>query len=101
MNPLISQISQIPQNVDQQIQIHWITHNALRNNAGQLWQEIFTNLVIFIILVVYSGLSYFFILDLEFEKLHFTNLANPKNPNPNLDSTDYGCEIRLLFSHNW
>ena len=29
-------------------------------------------------------------------KLYFTNLANPKNPNLNLDSTDYGCEIRLL-----
>ena len=28
-------------------------------------------------------------------KLYFTNLANPKNPNLNLDSTDYGCEIRL------
>ena len=31
-------------------------------------------------------------------KLYFTNLANPKNPNLNLDSTDYGCEIRLLKS---
>ena len=29
-------------------------------------------------------------------KLYFTDLANPKNPNLNLDSTDYGCEIRLL-----
>ena len=29
--------------------------------------------------------------------LYFTNLANPKNPNLNLDSMDYGCEIRLMF----
>ena len=29
-------------------------------------------------------------------KLYFTNLANPKNPNLNLDLTDYGCEIRLM-----
>ena len=29
-------------------------------------------------------------------KLYLTNLANPKNPNLNLDSMDYGCEIRLL-----
>ena len=28
-------------------------------------------------------------------KLYFTNLANPKNSNLNLDSTDYGYEIRL------
>ena len=34
-------------------------------------------------------------------KLHFTNLANPKNPNLNLDCTDYFCEIRQLaiFPH--
>ena len=31
-----------------------------------------------------------------YRKLYFTNLANPKNPNLNLDSTDYGCEIRLM-----
>ena len=30
-------------------------------------------------------------------KLYFTNLANPKNPNLNLDSMDYGCEIRLIL----
>ena len=30
-------------------------------------------------------------------KLYFTDLANPKNPNLNLDLTDYGCEIRLLL----
>ena len=29
-------------------------------------------------------------------KLYFTNLANPKNPNLNLDSMDYGFEIHLL-----
>ena len=28
-------------------------------------------------------------------KLYFTNLGNPKNPNLNLDSMDYSCEIRL------
>ena len=31
----------------------------------------------------------FFILDSGLEKLHFTILANPKNPNLNLDCTDY------------
>ena len=29
-------------------------------------------------------------------KLYFTNLANTKNPNLNLDLMDYGWEIRLL-----
>ena len=31
-----------------------------------------------------------------YRKLYFTNLANPKNPNLNLDSTDYGCETCLV-----
>ena len=34
-------------------------------------------------------------------KLYFTNLSNPKNPNRNLDSMDYVCEIRLLLQSNW
>ena len=29
--------------------------------------------------------------------MYFTDLANPKNPNLNLDSTDYGCETCLIF----
>ena len=29
--------------------------------------------------------------------MHFTNLANPKNPNLNLDCTDFGCEIYLML----
>ena len=33
-------------------------------------------------------------------KLYFTDLANPTNPNLNLDSTDYGCEIRPLLVHD-
>ena len=45
---------------------------------------------------IYSGLSnLFFILDSEFEKIAFHTLANPKNPNRNLDCIDYCCEIRL------
>ena len=36
-----------------------------------------------------------------YRKLYFTNLANPKNPNLNLDSTDYGCEIHHLLSFSW
>ena len=28
--------------------------------------------------------------------ISITNLANPKNPNLNLDPTDYGCKIRLM-----
>ena len=33
-----------------------------------------------------------------YRKLYFTNLAHPKNLNLNLDSTDYGCEIHLLYA---
>ena len=32
-----------------------------------------------------------------YRKLYFTNLSNPKNPNLNLDSTDYGCKICLVM----
>ena len=28
--------------VDQRIQIAWITHNSLKNNGGNMWQEILT-----------------------------------------------------------
>ena len=32
----------LPQEVDQWIQIAWITHNSLKNNGGNMWQEILT-----------------------------------------------------------
>ena len=32
----------LPLEVDQQIQIAWITHNSLKNNGGNMWQEILT-----------------------------------------------------------
>ena len=38
----------------------------------------------------------FLVLDSGLEKIIFANLANPKNPNLNLDCTDQDCEIRLL-----
>ena len=52
----------------------------------------FKNYVIFMIFIVVYVL--FFTLDSDLEKnLHFTNLANPKNPNLNQDCTDYVCEV--------
>ena len=32
----------LPLKVDQRIQIAWITHNSLKNNGGNMWQEILT-----------------------------------------------------------
>ena len=32
----------LPLEVDQQIQIAWITHNSLKKNDGNMWQEILT-----------------------------------------------------------
>ena len=46
-----------------------------------------------IVMLVYVRFSFWIQIC---RKLYFTNLANPKNPNLNLDSMDYGCEIRLV-----
>ena len=32
----------LPLEVDQRIQIAWITHNSLKNNGGNMWKEILT-----------------------------------------------------------
>ena len=32
----------LPREVDQWIQIAWITHNSFKNNGGNMWQEILT-----------------------------------------------------------
>ena len=32
----------LPLEVDQQIQIAWITHNSFKNNGRNMWQEILT-----------------------------------------------------------
>ena len=44
LNPILDYESiDLPSEVDQWIQIHWITQNALQNNGGKLCQQIFKN----------------------------------------------------------
>ena len=56
------------------------------------------NLLIFITFTVVCLMFFFSFWFRNLIKLLFTNLANPKNPN--LDCTDYGCEIRLVDNLN-
>ena len=41
LNPDYESID-LPIEVDQRIQIAWITHNSLKNNGGNMWKEILT-----------------------------------------------------------
>ena len=49
----------------------------------------FNNCAIFMIFIMVYFFFFFWILVKR--KLHFTNLAYPRNPNLNLDCTDYVC----------
>ena len=102
LNPNYESID-LPPEVDQRIQIHWITHNSLQKMAANCGtnkinkQRLFhfciknifchRNYVIFMIfIVIYLN---FFTMDTDLEKNAFLSLANPKNPNLNLDCADY------------
>ena len=71
------------------------THNALQNNGSKLKQNIFFKLSNFYDYIL-GFILYFSLWIVVWRKKYFTNLANPKNQNLNLDCTDYACEIRLI-----
>ena len=77
-----------------------------------MWQEILkfgkfllccVIIILYYRIIIYNNMIFMFVYVMFqiwiqiYRKLYFTNLANPKNPNLNLDSTDYGCEICLVL----
>ena len=75
----------LPREVDQRIQIAWIfTHNSLKNNGGNMWQEILTFgkillycdiIILYYCIIIYNNIWYLCLFMLCF-KFGFRSTEN-------------------------